>query len=173
MTIIACTKCDWTGRSYEAKKLTPEVMSTLEPGAPTPYGMCPQCRELLPFGATPMIDGIQKTEWRWQDGRAERANLSKYQRDCLLVILARLDPSHPGFQASAEIKVALESSTGSAIPIPDNRAPPFNTLMMAPYMWSWVYPLIVGALYGEVYPGHREYVANDAGQVRAKLEKMF
>lgn len=170
MTIIACVSCDWTGHHYEAGKIDAERVSELTPGEPTPYGVCPQCKAFLPFGKTPEIDGIKKTGWDWRDDRAERANLSQYQRDCLLLILSHLQPNHPGFRASGEIEVALRSTIGSEIRIPDNRAPPFNSLTMAPYLQSWVYPLIVGALYGEVYPGHRGFVANDAAHVRRAMK---
>lgn len=170
MTIIACNSCDWTGYHYEAIALDPQHVRKLTPGEPTPYGVCPQCKAFMPFGQTPEIDGIKKNEWNWKDDRAERSNLSQYQRDCLLLILSRLVPDHPGFRASNEIAVALRSTIGSEIPIPDNRAPPFNSLSMEPYMHSWVYPLIVGALYGEVYREHRSHVANDAACVRAALK---
>jgi hypothetical protein len=170
VTIIACVSCDWTGRHYEARDVDAVALRSLEPGSPTPYGQCPQCGHVLPFGKTPAIDGIRKSEWNWRDSRDERANLSKYQRDCLLMILAHLVPDHPGFRASNEIAVALSSTIGSEIPIPDNRAPPFNSLCMAPYLQSWVYPLIVGALYGEVYPGHRMHVAAEADGARSRME---
>jgi hypothetical protein len=169
MSIIACVSCDWTGHHYEITALEAEHVRALEPGQPTPYGVCPQCRAVLPFGKTPEIDGIQKTGWNWRDGRAERPNLTQYQRDCLLLIASHLIPDHPGFRASEEIAVALRSTIGSSIRIPD-RSPPFNELTMAPYLQSWVYPLIVGALYGEVYPGHRRYMANDAEHVRNAMK---
>lgn len=171
MSMIACVSCDWTGYHYEAKKLAPEHMGQLHPGEAVPHGACPTCDIVLPFGKTPEIDGIEKGEWNWRDDRAERANLTQYQRDCLVVLASHLIPDHPGFRASNEIEAALRSTIGASIPIPENRAPPFNDLMMAPWLQSWVYPLIIGALYGEVYPGHRRYMANDAAQARNAMKK--
>lgn len=169
MSMIACVSCDWTGHHYEAKKLAPEHMGQLQPGEAVPHGACPACDIVLPFGKTPEIDGIKKASWNWNDERAERPNLTQYQRDCLVLLASHLIPDHPGFRGSEEIAVALRSTCHSEIPIPGLRAP-FNMLSMAPYLQSWVYPLIVGALYGEVYPGHRAYMKNDAAQVRNAMK---
>lgn len=165
MPIICCPTCDWTGHTYSLKDLTTADLASLKPGDTVPQGKCPECGALVPHTAEK-----RERDLTWRDNRPERENLTKFQRDCLLTILSRLDPDHPGFEGSIEIAVALRSTIGSEIPIPDDRAPPFNRLMMAPYMGSWVYPLIVGALYGEVHPGQREYVSNDAAHVRAKLK---
>lgn len=165
MTIICCPACDWTGYTSSANPLKATDMPLLQPGAVVPLGHCPECDALIPFN-TPS----GKESYGWQDNRDERKNLTQFQRDCLLVALARLDPDHPGFRGSNEIAVALRSTIGSEIPIPDDRAPPFNRLMMAPYMDSWVYPLLVGVLYGEVFPGQRGYVSDDATRVRASLK---
>ncbi|ACR15024.1 hypothetical protein BcepIL02_gp31 [Burkholderia phage BcepIL02] len=165
MTIIFCPACDWSGHTYSVSEITVDAMRKLKPGQPVPHGHCPECNALIPFE-----NQTDKDALHWRDARPERSNLTQFQRNCLLVALARLDPNHPGFSASNEIEVALRSTIGSAIPIPDDRAPPFNSLTMAPYMDSWVYPLLVGALYGEIYPGQRQYVDGDAAQVRSAMK---
>ena len=166
MTIIYCPACDWTGHTYSARALGVDDLSKLKPGQTVPRGHCPECNALIPFE-----NAAEQDQFDWRDARTERTNLTRFQRNCLLVALARLDPDHPGFNASKEIEVALRSTIGSEIPIPDDRAPPFNRLTMRPYMDSWVYPLLVGALYGEVFPGQRGYVEGDAACVRAKLAR--
>lgn len=47
---------------------------------------------------------------------------SKYLTDAARLARARLDPQHPGFGASAEVRIALEQ--------------------MQSYLDSWVYPLL-------------------------------
>jgi hypothetical protein len=162
MTTICCPSCDWTGYSYEANSLTNDQLRALQPGTPVPYGACPLCRTPLIPGQVFATDELHP-EFDWNAERPERQNLTQYQRDCLVNLIAKLVPDHPGFLGSNEIAFALRSTIGSEIPID---CPPFNQLTLAPYMQSWVYPLLVGALYGEPYPGHRRHVTDDAAQVR-------
>lgn len=168
MSIICCAKCDWTGHTYMAESLPDSELRALQPGETVPFGVCPECKAVLGSGCAISDDGFNG---RWNDPRAERGNLTKFQRDCLVTLLARLDPRNPGFTASNELGLAFLSGSADVpeIQITDNRAPPFNKLSMSPYMTSWVYPLLQGALYGETFPGQRRYVADDAANVRTKI----
>jgi hypothetical protein len=169
MSIICCPECDWTGHDYEAGRLSIDQLNALKPGSVVPLGACPLCKAVLVPGSL-HESGVLDPTFDWDSGRAERGNLTQYQRDCLLSAIAHLVPEHPGFNASNEIAVALLSNTDAPIPIPDNRAPPFNNLTMAPYMHSWVYPLLIGALYGEPWSGHRNTVHSDAEIARNKMK---
>jgi hypothetical protein len=166
MTTICCPACDWTGHDYEAKELSNEQLRALKPGSPVPFGACPLCAAPLVPGAVFETSDIHPS-FDWDAGRAERPNLTQYQRDCLVRALSLLVPDHPGFTGSGEIAVAFRSTIGSEIPID---CPPFNRLTLAPYLQSWVVPALVGALYGEPFPGHRRYVADDAARARNALK---
>lgn len=79
------------------------------------------------------------------------ANMPKYMHDCLLMALARLDPTHPGFNASREVRKAMEN------------------INLRCYLDSWVLPLLRCA---DQQPGSewtRAYAASDAAYVRAKM----
>lgn len=166
MTTICCPACDWTGRHYETGELTNAQLRALKPGTPVPFGACPLCATPLVTGEVFETDDLHP-EFNWNAGRAERANLTQYQRDCLLRALSLLVPDHPGFTGSKEIAVAFRSTIASEITID---CPPSNRLTLAPYLQSWVVPVLVGALYGEPFPGHRRYVADDAARVRNALK---
>jgi len=75
--------------------------------------------------------------------------LTTYQTDALLVLRARLDPTHPGFNASDDIADALNVARY--------------------YLDSWVFP------YLDVIAGEnkysREYLAQDADYVRIKMQE--
>lgn len=75
--------------------------------------------------------------------------LTDYQRDALLMLRARLDPTHPGFSASEEVRKAL--------------APDGIDNGVALYIRSWVLPLL------DVVAGeddwYREAVGRDAARV--------
>jgi len=164
MTIIYCPACDWIGHTYSVREISVDALRTLKPGQPVPHGHCPECKALIPFE-----NQTDKGDLDWSDARPERANLTQFQRNCLLVALSRLDPNHPGFRAADHIELALRSTVRNSIPLPKGAAT-FGVLHMAEYMHSWVYPLLVGALYGETFPCQRGYVAGDAAQVRAELK---
>lgn len=168
MAIISCPKCDWSGWDYDAGKLSDDALRALQPGQPMPHGTCPNCRAVLEFGATPELDGIQRAEFTWRDPREECANLSQFQRDCLLVALARLTPDHPGFTGSDEIGYVFSASD---LKLPPDAPGPFGSSCPGLYLGSWVRPLLVGALYGRAYPEQHNYLGGQADHVRGQLRE--
>lgn len=149
MSILACTNCDWVGHNYQLHETPLEALWRLQPGEVIPHGACPNCGAVMHVGKTPQIE---EGDWSWEDRREERPNLSQFQRDCLLTALARIDPKHPGFQGDDNIKEALSGPCRL-------------------YLQTWVIPLLTGALYGETFPGQRDYARGDANAIRYKLQK--
>lgn len=76
--------------------------------------------------------------------------LKQYQRDALTVLRARLDPTDPGFNASDEVRKALE--------------------IARLYLGSHVLPLI-DVTAGGGYYNQRNYVAREANYVRLARTK--
>lgn len=153
MTILLCSKCDWIGQSYSAKALSSEDISklaSLAPGSRLPWGKCPYCDAIIEFDHTREGDDYGSVSFKWDSGREERPNLTQFQKDALFVAIANITPEHPAFRASGDVKEAL--------------AGPLRL-----YIDSWVRPLLVSALYGEVFPGQRDYVQTSASGDRAKF----
>ncbi|USN16357.1 hypothetical protein PLUTO_00410 [Luteibacter phage vB_LflM-Pluto] len=153
MTILLCSKCDWIGQSYSAKALSSEDISklaSLAPGSRLPWGKCPYCDAIIEFNHTRAGDGYGSVVFHWDSNREERPNLTQFQKDALFVAIANITPEHPAFRASDDVKEAL--------------AGPLRL-----YIDSWVRPVLVATLYGETYPGQRDWVCNEARVDRAKF----
>lgn len=83
---------------------------------------------------------------------------SQYVTNALQVLLARLDPEHPAFTGSGEVRAILSDE-------------------IQPYIQSWVIPVIRCALDEPEYRYNREFIAQEALRLRkaarAKLTTEF
>lgn len=95
----------------------------------------------------------------------EASNLTFTQRCCLIALLARLDPDHPGFHGTDQVRYLL---TKSEIPTPGCT---FSVGEVHPLLRSWILPMLRLALYGPGAPDAAvpDHVAQDAGRVRASV----
>lgn len=165
--MIACNQCEWMGYPVDCERVSPPVLAPGESWV-APYGKCPECGAVIPHTA-PDFNGDRAIEARsWKAMPPERKNLTQFQRDALLIALARLTPDHPGFRGSDEISHVLQHE----IPLPPGIAT-FNNCNLAVYINSWVRPLIEAALYGPTYYQQSRYAADDAAPIREALEKLL
>lgn len=80
------------------------------------------------------------------------AKLNKFQQNCVDVLRARLNPAHPGFRGSVEVRAALEGPAGL-------------------YFYSWVRPLVEAIEHGPEWHGMERSVAQDAALARRALDQ--
>lgn len=163
--MIACPNCEFVGYLGDCK---PAPVPALQPGETyvAPYGLCPACCAVIPADA-PHADAYGKIARRWRDLPAERSNLTKFQRDCLVSALAHITPDHPGFTGSDEVAYLLKNQ----IPRPEGSNWTFATGGINHYIDSWVRPMIEAALYGPGFHDQPHYAAQDANRARAALDR--
>jgi hypothetical protein len=79
------------------------------------------------------------------------ANLTQYQRQCLELVRAKIDPRHPGFTGDEKVSAAFESARI--------------------YLDAWVYPLLECAMNGEQWHGQIDSIKREHASMTLRIRQ--